>query len=178
MLNLSVREKNVISLGGILAVLFLAVQFVCLPLADRKKELTRILEAEQASVIQMQTLQAKYRDTSRTLDFQAKILQTRPPEFTLFSFLDAQAEKSGVKEYIDYMRPVSQEIGDGPYVASSVKLKLNHIYLHDLVTFLAGLETSDSGVQVVSLAVNRTGDEKKQLEVIMEARTLMEKKAE
>ena len=178
MLNLSAREKNVISLGGIIALLFLVIQFVCLPLADRKKDLTRILGVEQDALIQMQALQAKYLDTSRVLDYQSQVLQTRPPGFTLFSFLDAQAEKSGVKEYIDYMRPVSQEIGDGPYRVSSVKLKLDHIYLHDFVTFLAGVETSGSGVQVVSMALNLTGDEKKQLEVIMEVRTLVEKEGE
>ncbi len=75
------------------------------------------------------------------------------------------------------MRPVYQDMGDGDYVVSSVKLKLNHIFLHDFVTFLAGVEASGSGVQVVSLSMNRTGKEKKLLEVIMEARTLMHKDA-
>jgi hypothetical protein len=177
MLNMTIREKNTITLGGLLAVLFLAAQFAFLPLVDKKKNLERILEAEKAGVSQVLALQAQYHEITRALDFQQQVLDTRPPDFTLFSFLDAQAQKTGVKEYIDYMRPVSQDMGDGAYVVSSVKLKLNHIFLHDFVIFLAAVEKSGSGVQVVSLAMNRTGGEKKLLEVIMEARTLMPKEA-
>jgi len=159
-------------------VLFLAVQFVYLPLVDKKKNLVRILAVEQADVTRVLALQAQYRDITLALDYQQQVLKNRDPDFTLFSFLDAQAENSGIKDHIESIHPVSREMDDGPYTVSQVRLKLSRIPLQAFVTFLAGVENQDNGVQAASLSMTRTGGKKKLLDVVLDVRTLMPKEAE
>ena len=175
MTHLSAREKFVIAAGGALVFVFLTVQFFYLPLVDRKQALERILAAEQDAAVQMADLRDRYLAAVRNMDSGQTFLAARPREFTLFSFLDSQAEKSGVKKNIEYMRPFSQDTDDGPYRVSKVRLKLNNLYLTDFIDFLTGVETADSGVVVTSLSLVRTKDPAALLEVVLEAQTLMHK---
>jgi hypothetical protein len=175
MTHLSIREKNTIALGSILTLVFLAVQFIYLPLVDRKKDLERIFSVEQDALRQMVQLHEQYRDLTGELDMEQQILAARPRDFTLFSFLDSEAEKSGVKKNIDYMRPFSQDMDDGNYIVSKVRLKLKNMYLADFIHFIKGVETSGNGVSVISLSLSRTGDQATLLEAVLEAQTLVQK---
>ncbi|MCA1794050.1 MAG: hypothetical protein ABR534_04175 [Desulfotignum sp.] len=175
MKHLSTREKNTIVLGSLLTLVFLAVQFIYLPLVDKKKDLERISRVEQETVRQMVQLHEQYRDLTGEPDMEQTILAARPRDFTLFSFLDSEAEKSGVKKNIDYMRPFSQDMDDGTFLISKVRLKLKNLYLNDFIDFIKGVETSDYGVSVISLSLSRTGDQATMLEAVLEARTLVQK---
>ncbi len=175
MTHLSIREKNTIALGSILTLVFLAVQFIYLPLVDKKKDLERIFSVEQDALRQMVQLHEQYRDLTGELDMEQQILAARPRDFTLFSFLDSEAEKSGVKKNIDYMRPFSQDMDDGNYIVSKVRLKLKNMYLTDFIHFIKGVETSGNGVSVISLSLSRTGDQATLLEAVLEAQTLVQK---
>lgn len=171
--TLTTREKNTVITGTVLASIFVFIQFVYLPLLDQKQNLERILATEKHSHQQMKTLEAQYHNTSLNVAMQQKILETRPKEFTLFSFLDAQAETSGVKAHIDYMRPDSLDLDDGPFSIAKIRLKLKAVYLNNLMEFIRLVETSGNGVQAVSLSLSLAGREKKLLDAVMELQTLM-----
>lgn len=162
-----------IVLGSLLVIVFVSVHFVFIPILDQKKELTRVLAIEQDAVAQMTRLQAQYMALSRDMGTGQSIMASRPRDFTLFSFLDTQAEKSGVKKNIDYMRPFSQNLDDSPYVVSRVRLKLKNMYLNDFIHFLNAVETSGNGVHVISLSLSKTGEQENLLEAVLEAQTLM-----
>jgi hypothetical protein len=175
MTRLSTREKYILTTGSILAVLFLFLQFLFLPLVDRQKEMERILKVEQEGVVEISELSHQYQSLSRGMDNEPHIMATRPHDFTLFSFLDFQAEKSGVKKNIDYMRPFSQNLGEGRYMLSKVRLKLKNLYMKDLIEFLKAVELSGNGVYITFLSLSKTGEQANLLEAVMEAQTLMQK---
>jgi hypothetical protein len=175
--SLSHREKNTLITGTVLAAVFLFFQFVFLPLLDKKKDLERILLVEKQSFAQIKTLEKQYRTTTQNLDMQRKILETRATDFTLFSFLDFQAEKSGVKSHIDYMRPLSVDLEDGPYAIAKIKLKLKAIYLNNLTEFIRRVETSENGIHTVSLSLSPAGRNKNLLDAAMEFQTLITKES-
>lgn len=171
--SLSTREKIIVITGIAVVFVFLVVQFVFFPLMDRKNELERILAIEQDGLHQMATLRDQYLKMTRGVNRQQAHLSDRSPEFTLFSFLDSRAEASGVKKNIDYMRPFSQAVDDGPFQLSKVRLKLKNLYLNDFMEFLKQVETSGHGVQVVSISLARTGEKDNLLEAVLETQTLM-----
>jgi hypothetical protein len=140
---------------------------------DRKKALARILTIEQDSIQQMMMLRAQYLRHSNITGRELPHMAGRPPQFTLFSFLDSQAEASGIKKNIDYMRPFSQAIDDGPYQLSKVRLKLKNLYLNNFMEFLKRVETSGNGVYIVSIPCPKTGENDNLLEAVLEAQTLM-----
>jgi hypothetical protein len=106
---------------------------------------------------------------------QETALTARPQNFTLFSFLDRQAEKSHVKKNIDYMKTFSRELDTTGYKLSKVKLKLKNIFLDDLVQFIRRVEAPGNGVFITALSLSETGKGKKMLDVIIEAQTLIQK---
>ena len=171
--RLSTREKHIVVTGLAVIFVFLAVQFVFLPLMDRKKELTRILTIEEDSIQQMIVLLDQYIRLNNGMGRGQPHMAGRPPQFTLFSFLDSQAEASGVKKNIDYMRPFSQALDEGPYRLSKVRLKLKNLYLNDFMEFLKRVETSGNGVYIVSISLTQTGENDNLLEAVLEAQTLM-----
>ncbi len=173
--RLSNREKYIVTAGSILAVLFLCMQFMILPLMDRQKELARIVTIEQEAVAEISALQQRYRSLTIGMDNEQDLMAARPQDFTLFSFLDFQAEKSGIKQNIDYMRPFSQDLGEQGYQLSKVRLRLKNLYMDDFIKFLEGVETSGNGVHIISLSLSRTGEQANLLEAVMEAQTLMQK---
>lgn len=173
--EMSTREKNVLILGGMLLILFGIVQFGYLPLKDKKAELERVLAVEQDSLGQMRDLRQQYLDLNRGLDFHQQVLESRSKDFTLFSFLDGRAEKSGLKQNIDFMKPYNQDADDDAFTIARVKLKLTNMYLAQCVDFLQRIETSRNGVDIVSLTLTKTGKKKDKLDMVIEAKTLMPK---
>jgi hypothetical protein len=171
--RLSFREKYIVITGIAVILVFAVLQFIYLPLTDRKNDLKRILNIEHDSIQQMMTLRDQYLRLNNGMNRGQQQVADRPPRFTLFSFLDSQAEASGVKKNIDYMRPFSQALDDGPYQLSKVRLKLKNLYLNDFMEFLKRVETSGSGVYIVSISLTQTGENDKLLEAVMEAQMLI-----
>ncbi len=171
--SLSSREKTIVFAGIATIFVFLFAQFVFFPLLDRKNELKRILAIEQDGIQQMAVLRNQYLETTRNMDGQKGVMAAHSPEFTLFSFLDTQAEASGIKKNIDYMRPFTQTAEDGAFQISKVRLRLKNLYLDNLLEFLKQVETSGNDVHVVSISLTRTGEKDNLLEAVLETQTVM-----
>lgn len=175
--QLSNREQTILAAGGIIAILFMVVQFVFLPVYDHKHLLEQRLSANNEALRQMHVLQQQYRSLASVMNHQEKALSLREKGFTLFSFLDDQAERSHLKKNIDYMKPASQPLENSPYLLSKVKLKLKGIYLKDMVDFIQGIESSQNGVIITSLALSKSGKNKRLLDVVIEAQAFFLKDA-
>lgn len=175
--NLSIREKNILTAGGVLVAIFIVIQFIYLPAVDKRSDLKRVLFVEKDSLNQVRKLQKQYLSLTQNSDHQRAALKFRQKGFTLFSFLDLQAEKSGVKKNIDYMKPFTQDLEDSPYKISKVKLKLKNVYLNELIAFITLIETSDDRVQIISLSLSKAGKKKDRLDVVVETQTFMMKEA-
>ncbi|MBU0969922.1 MAG: general secretion pathway protein GspM [Proteobacteria bacterium] len=171
--KLSIRDKNVLTAGGILVIIFLAIQFIYLPAVDKREDLKRILSVEKQSLSQIHALQKQYLTLEQNLDLQKDTLKNRQKDFSLFSFLDLQAEKSGVKDNIDYMKPFSQELENSSYTISKVKLKLKDIFLNECIDFIHRVEVSENGVRIISLSLSKTGKNKDKLDAVIETQTLV-----
>lgn len=177
MIHLSRREKNILTAGGFLLVIFIAIQFIYFPAVDRRTDLKRVLSVERDSLKQVRELQKQYLALTQNLDHQKNALKFRQKDFTLFSFLDFQAEKSGIKENIDYMKPFSQEVENSPYKISKVQLKLKNVFLNELITFISRVEASDNLVQIISLSLSKAGKKNDRLDAVIETQTLMIKES-
>lgn len=177
MTHLSNREKKYLMTGGISVLILLMVQLIYFPAVDKKKELTRILEIRKEALTEIRKLQKQYQQISWNMDSQKDVIAARDKEFSLFSFLDQQAQKSGVKQKVAYMQPFNQESDQAAYSIAKVKLKLNDLGLKELVEFLSRVESGQNGVFVTSLSLSKTGTGQDLLEAIIETRTVMPKGA-
>ena len=175
MIALSGREKLVVILGAAFLVVFFGYQMVIAPVFEKRQTLTQVLHQKKAALDEMVLLQQQYNAVSSSFDVRAQALADREKGFSLFAFLDSQAQQSGVKANVAYMQPFSKEIENASYTLETVKFKLAEVYLKELVDFLIRIESSDNGVAITSLSLNKTGADKEKLDAIIEAQTLMKK---
>ncbi len=173
MLNLAKREKNVLTAGGVFIVVFLFVQLFYFPAVDKRKSLENALETKQKKLKEMGSLQQQYLSLSGSMDGQKDAILTRNKNFSLFLFLDTEAKKSGVKDNVAYMKPFSRDIDSSKYKIARVKVKLNQVYLKELVDFLYLVESSENQVSITSISLSKTGKQKNLLDAVIEAETLM-----
>lgn len=174
-MNLSAREKNYLTAAGTVIVIFVLFQFIYFPALDKRDALVRILDAQTRAIDEMASLQAEYQGLSQGLEGQKAVIQSRGRGFSLFSFLDHQARLSGVKKKLAYMQPFSQESGHPDYSVARVKVKLNDLYLQELVDFLNKVEGQGNAVFITSLSISRTGAGQDLMDAVIEAQTLMPK---
>ncbi len=175
MIAFSDREKLVVILGAAFLVVFFGYQLVIAPVFEKRQTLTQVLHRKQAALDEMVLLQQQYASVSSVFDTRAHALTNREKGFSLFAFLDSQAQQSGVKTNVAYMQPFSKEIEKTSYSLETVKFKLADVYLKELVNFLHRIASSENAVTITSLSLNKTGVNKEKLDAIIEAQTLMVK---
>lgn len=169
--NLTPREKLSIAAGSALVLVFMVCQFVYFPAIDRKEELKNRLAAEKASLEKIRELRDRYQEnTARNLD--ADYLKSRPRGFTLFSYIDHRASQARVKEKVEYMKPFTQKTDNSPHNLARVKLKLNNLYLNELMNFIRLIESQGNGVSITSFTLTRTGKQRDRLNAVLETETM------
>ena len=160
--KLNKREKIYVAVAVGAIVIFIVVQFLVFPLFDKNDRLTRNIATRQQEFEQIKLLQAEYKKTADKAEESKRYLKARKRGFTLFSFLDTLAGRTGVKSHIAYMKPTTTPIKDTPYRRSMVEMKLNGITMSQLLAFLHGIETSRDMLSIKRLSIS-TGEQQADL---------------
>ena len=165
--SLDGREKRVL-FGGIIFVLcFFVLQLVILPLLDVRTNLETSIEKKNRELEKIEQLKEEYqRLKAQEGGIQAMIAE-RSPGFTLFTFLDKQVTEAQVKKQIKYMKPSTEE-GDDNLNESMVEMKLQHITLKALVSFIMLVESEENVVSIRRISVQESGNEQGYLDVILQ----------
>jgi general secretion pathway protein M len=173
MQKLSNREKYILISGILFLALFFGTRLGIMPIFEKKENYERILKEKQIALEEMITLQQKFQAVSSEFDNRKKVLSNRKEGFSLFSFLDAEAQKGGLKDKVAYMTPSSKKIEKSSYAIDTVKFKLNEVYLKEIMDLLSHIETSENGVIITALLLTKTGKNNDRLDAVIETETLM-----
>ncbi|TKB28296.1 type II secretion system protein M [Desulfopila sp. IMCC35006] len=171
--KLNSREKWVL-FGGIGFVLcFLAVQLVVVPVIDARNNLLQSIARKKQELVEIKNLQQEYRTLkSKEGTIQARINQ-RGAGFTLFTFLDQQANRAKVKKQIKYMKPST--IDGDELNEAMVEMKLQQISLNDLVGFLRLIESEQEVVFIKRFSIQESGDAQGFFDAILQVVTFEKK---
>lgn len=153
--NLQRRDKIALAVAGAVLALFIIMQAIIFPIVDRRTRLGEQIKSQTAALFEIQSLKAEFEDLNRNKHFNAAQIKQRPPGFRLFSFLDALAGKSGIKQNIIYMKPSTSNLKNSPYTLSMVEMKLQTLTMEQLVTFLHGVETSRQMVWIKRMSISK-----------------------
>ena len=163
--------------GSFILAFFCIIQFIYLPVWNKRNDLKNLLKVETDSLKQIRTLQKEYTAATNLNTNWRLILDKRDKAFTLFSFLSMQVQKSGVKDNVVSMQPSTKEIDNSAYLISRVTIKITKTYLKELVDFLTRIETSEMGIKISSLSITKTGEKNEMLDAVIETETLILKEA-
>lgn len=155
------RRERLTVYGAAAAILvFIVVQFIIFPVLDSRTTLRREIDEKRLNLNEIHKLKAEYDALTRTNQIAAAQLKKRAKNFSLFSFLDNLAGKSGIKQNIVYMKPSTSNLKNSPYTLSIVEIKVQSLTMEQTLNFLHGIEMSGNQVWVKRMSLTR--DEKKE----------------
>lgn len=164
--KLTKREKLYVALGTSLVTIFLVLQFVLLPFFDAREKVRHSIEINEKALEEIVALSSEYRTLRVDSGDIGVILARRPKGFTLFSFLEGQAGRAGIKSNIKYMKP-SISTDATPYKESSVEMKLEKITLKQLVEYLYLVESPKKLVRIKRISVKQSKGSPEYLTVLL-----------
>jgi general secretion pathway protein M len=156
--NLQRREKLIVAAAAVCLALFLIAYLIIFPILDRRTRLERQIASQSQALVEMNLLKAEYQKLTHHAQRSTNRVRARGAGFTLFSFLDALAGKSGIKQNIAYMKPSTTTQKNSPLSLSIVEMKINGLTMEQLVNFLHGIETSPNLVWIKRFTISK--DEK------------------
>ena len=146
------REQIMVGGLAVFIVILLFFQLIFSPLLDSRQKLQKAVVKKQFELQKIQELQQQYQEFENQSGDIRKRISTRSENFSLFSFIEQQANTVGIKQKIEYLKPSLVE-GDGPLVESRVDMKLEKITLTELVKFLQGAESAKNVVFVNRISI-------------------------
>jgi general secretion pathway protein M len=169
--NLQRREKIIVAAAGTLLAILLLLELIIFPIVDRRSMLSKRIVQRTQALAEIKQLANEYQGlTSGTVSNEAQ-LKNRAKNFTLFSFLDTLAGKSGIKQNIIYMKPTSANLKGSPYSLSMVEMKINNLTMEQLVNFLHGVEASQDMIWVKRVSLAKGEKEGQLIDAVLQVET-------
>lgn len=169
---LSEREKYAIIFGLTGLVFCLLLYWVVFPVVEQRKRTARQVAVKSAEIVEMQQLQSEYRQIQSAFERDRTQLQKRSPQFSLFSYLDGLAGKTGLKKKIVYMKPTTVDEMNTKRKRSRVEIKIQAVTLDQISRFLYAVETSPNMISVPRLSITQKKQGDGLLEAVFQVETL------
>jgi general secretion pathway protein M len=170
--QLSEREKLALIIGLAGIAVFLVLRWIVFPVLDQRKITARQVAVKVSEVAEMKQLQSEYRQIRAAAEHTRAQLKKRPPQFSLFSYLDELAGKTGLKKKIVYMKPSVVEEADAGGKRLRVEMKIRAVTLDEVSRFLFHVETSPHMINISRLSISRKQQAGGQLEAVFQVETL------
>ncbi len=168
---ISKRDKKAIYGASIFIILFIVLQFMILPVFNKRDKLNNSCEKRKTILYEMVNMISEY-DYVRSENISGTGGSgIRGKGFTLFSFLDRLAGETEIKNKINHMKP-SKVKKDGKYEIFNVEMKLSAVNMEQLSKYLYKIESSDKMVFVRRLSISKKGKDKNLIDVTMQVETI------
>ena len=165
-MQLTGREKKMVSLGGAALAVFVLVQFVLYPLIDQRGRLQKRLVSKEKALGEMELMKRQYQQLHRQSGSLADLLDRREEAFSLFAFLEQNADESAVKDHIAYMKPSESQEGE-KLSQSRVEMKLQGVSLEQLLRFVEKSESPGHLVGVAKMTIQENSREEGSLDATL-----------
>jgi general secretion pathway protein M len=170
--KLSRREKLFVSIAAGVVGVFLVFQLAVFPLVRQRQRLERQIHAQAEALSEMRALKVEYEALLQNGQQLSARLKARSRDFSLFSFVEALAGKTGVKTNIAYLKPSTARQLNGSHEVAQVEMQLKDIDLDQLVRYLHGVESSADLVYVNRISISRSGKSGDKIDVVLQVETI------
>lgn len=169
--TLSKKQQLALYIGGGVVFVLLLLQFLFFPFVKAKNSVEKAIRSNEKTLAEIKLLAVEYRELKLRTDRIQQVLERRPQEFTLFSYLERVAGQAGVKSNIKSINASRGSIS-GPYEELPVEIKLEKITLKQLTDFLYLLESPQDYIVVKNMAVSKMKEAPEYLSAQLQAVTV------
>jgi type II secretory pathway component PulM len=153
--KLESREKTLVKLAGGVLGLFLAYNFIYMPIANWRDSLDTTLETRRREIGEVQHLVENYLERKKQLQQAERNTVPIGKDFSLFSVIESSLTKTVGHDKIASINPdADRKLSDG-FIQYSVDLKLQNVSLGQIVDALYGVKTLSAPVAVSNMRVTR-----------------------
>lgn len=157
--------------AGVVLGVFLLFKVVLFPFFEKRSQLERGIAAKQEALQEMIELKKEYEYLKEGARDILAALAKREKNFSLFAYLEKMAADTGIKDHIKYMKP-SSSAGSGPYVESSVEMKLVEVSLEQLTHYLYLVEDPEKSIWIKRASIKAQKRPPRYLDVVLQVLTI------
>jgi general secretion pathway protein M len=165
------RERVALVIAGAAVVIFLVLQVIIFPAVGRRDSLRKQIVFKTEALQEIRAQKTEYQRLSQNTKHTQARIQKRAKTFTLFSYIDQLAGKSGIKGNIASMKPSTTNIKNSSFKLSSVEMKLNSLTMEQLTTFLHGLEDPKNVVWIKRISISKADKNEGLLNAVLQTET-------
>ncbi|MBN1626030.1 MAG: hypothetical protein JW944_05850 [Deltaproteobacteria bacterium] len=157
--KLAKREKYVVYTATCFIAFFILVNFLVIPFFKERERMRKGIKKAEDDLKEIAALSLVYKGYQKGSMDVKRIIEERDRGFTLASYLEEAARKTGVKDYISGMTSPPSSSKGGLYEESTVELKLYGINTEQLVRYLYTIEKPEDLIFIKRITIS---DNKKQ----------------
>jgi type II secretory pathway component PulM len=150
------REWTLIIIGGLLLVGILYYFVIVSPAIARQKALVQYISKKEMDLAEMRALKARWENFQSKKRQASKMLNQKKGSFTLLSFLEDVAGKTGIASRIQYLKPLALAEERENLNSEGIEMKLEGIHTGELVSFLLRIENSGRMLNIRKIKIQRT----------------------
>lgn len=169
------REKMAIAAAAAVLGIFIVSRFIVYPYTEKHRKLTQQITHHHKQYLEALVQKSEYEKIKKMADDAKNRSKDREKGFTLFSFLDKLAGKTGLKDHIVYMKPSASDREEGPFRISTVETKLQGLTMEMLTKYIYHVETSKNMVNLKKLSIKKTGKQAGFIDAILLVETFEKK---
>ena len=170
--QLNIREKVAVCLTLFIIGILVSVERGVIPFLHHRDNLQQAISARTRELEDIRELQHTYVSLKQTMEDIRNHINQREKSFTLFSYLDRLAGKSGIKDNVAYMKPSETDSPNHSFKTVQVEVKIQSLSLHQLTAFLYEAETHDALVSINKASISKSGSSGEKIDVILLVETL------
>ncbi len=168
--NLGTREKLYIKAGAGIGCVILLFQFAILPFWEDRARVEKAVETQEKILEEMHAQLGEYRLLKHDTDALQRAIASRPPNFTLYSFVERKAREAGVRGNIKAIQP-SRGLSTGSLEEATADVSLEKITTRQLVRFLYFADSPRDAVRIRKIAVRKSMESPEYLTVTVQLAT-------
>jgi len=153
--NLGARERLYILAGAGIVAVILLFQFAILPFWEDRARVAKALDTQEKVLEEMNAQLSEYLVIKRDTEIIQRAMASRPPDFTLYGFVERKAREAGVRPNVKAINP-SRGVSAGTYEEAMVDVSLEKITLRQLVHFLYQADSPRDAVTIRKLTVRKS----------------------
>jgi len=168
--QLTNSQKLMVTAGLIFLGAVLLVQFAVVPYFDARQNVRRTIAASEKVLRDLALLGAEYGVLRQRSEGIRRVIERRPPEFALLSYLEKRAADAGVKSGIRSMN-LLPAVSTGAYEEITVEMKLDKLTMKQLTDFLYQVELPEEMIRIRRISVAKMKESPEYLSALIQVFT-------
>ncbi len=168
--QLTKTQKYTVIAGHLLVGAALFNQFAFAPYFEARQKVRSAIVAGEKALRELSILGAEYGVLRARSEKIKRLIERRPPGFSLFSYLEKQAELAAVKTNIRSINPFKSS-SSGGYEETGVEMKLDKVTMKQLVDFLYFVESPEEMVRIRKASIYKMKESPEYLSVLIQVFT-------